>query len=65
MTFPGEPREWCVGCEPEVDPIKEFVVEKRCHRHQVSDAGSDDALANDIYKKRYPAPEYHGHGECC
>jgi hypothetical protein len=28
-----EPREWCPVCEPEIDQIISYVVERRCSRH--------------------------------
>ena len=38
----SEPREFCPGCEPETDPIKEFVIERWCFRHQEAQQGTAD-----------------------
>lgn len=41
---PPDPRTYCPGCEPTTDPIREFVMEQRCFRHQPERTGLDDGL---------------------
>jgi len=38
----GELRDWCPGCEPDVDPLRELVFENHCWRHKPSERGSAD-----------------------
>ena len=39
---PDVSRPWCPGCEPERDPLKEVLVERRCRMHASEPQGLDD-----------------------
>ncbi len=36
-------RDWCPLCEPEVDPLRELVIEARCGEHRPGTSGPDDS----------------------
>lgn len=36
LNTPNEARDWCPGCEPDADPLREVLVERRCYAHAPS-----------------------------
>lgn len=43
-------REWCPRCEPEIDPIQDYVTIQLCRNHQPTVDGLDDQ------RTRYASP---------
>jgi hypothetical protein len=42
----SEPRAWCPGCEPQLDQVKEFVIEQRCAQHPLDTTGELDRIVD-------------------
>lgn len=43
METPIVTRGWCPGCQPDVDPLRELVIEQWCATHHAPTSGLDDA----------------------